>query len=227
MTGKFFIRMLCCLIAAACLFSPQARAQGAVPGAYCLKGVMEVGSCMRLSPGGKFEYFLSYGAYDENSEGKWRQAGSEIIVDTPKYDKRPAFSFKRTQKSETAGFNIIVENSPGRPINGIDVQVTCDGATKDVGVTGTGNFKVDCASAPAAVVLALRMFNVAPQTIDVASRAGADKAYVFGFDPGDLGKRPFVGKRLQIAADGALVLTVTDSLIPQLNGRPLRYVRER
>ena len=96
MTGKFFIGTICCLIAAACLFSPQARAQGTIPGAYCLKGVMEVGSCMRLSPGGKFEYFLSYGAYDEKSEGKWRRAGSEIVVDTPKYDKRPTFSFKRT-----------------------------------------------------------------------------------------------------------------------------------
>ena len=94
-------------------------------------------------------------------------------------------------------------------------------------MTGTGDFKVDCASAPSAVVLALRMFNVAPQTINVAGRAGADKAYVFGFDAGDLGKRPFVGKRLQIAADGALVLTFTDSPIPELNGRPLRYVRER
>jgi hypothetical protein len=32
------------------------------------------------------------------------------------------------------------------------------------------------------------MFAVPPQTMDVASPAGGDKAYVFEFDPGDLGK---------------------------------------
>ena len=226
MTGRFLGHVICCLIAMASPLSSEAQAQ-AVVGEYCLRGVMEVGSCMRVSSGGKFEYFLSYGAYDENSEGEWKLVSGEIVVDTPAYDKRPTFSFKRMQKSATGAFDIIVESGAGGPINGIDVQVTCDGTTKDVGVSGTGDFKVDCAGAPAAVILALRMFNVAPQTLDVAGRAGADKAYVFGFDAGDLGRRPFVAKRLQIAADGALVVTFTDSPIPQLNGRPLRYVRER
>lgn len=66
-------RIVCTLIATACLAVPQAHAQNAnaVPGEYCLSGVREVGSCMRLSPGGKWEYFLSYGAYDERSEGTW------------------------------------------------------------------------------------------------------------------------------------------------------------
>ena len=80
----------------------HARAQdaGAVAGSYCLVGVMEVGSCIRLSAGGKFEYFLAYGAYDENSEGTWRLEAGRVVVDSPAYDKRPTFAFKRMQRGD-------------------------------------------------------------------------------------------------------------------------------
>ena len=82
--GKFPGRAVCGLIVAAFLLAPPVRAQeGAkVIGTYCLVGVWEMGSCFRLSPGGKFEYFLSYGAYDERSEGTWKLAKGEIIVDS-------------------------------------------------------------------------------------------------------------------------------------------------
>ena len=56
-------------------------------------------------------------------------------------------------------------------------------------MTQAEGFAVDCKAAPTAITLGLGMFGVAPQTLDV-SKAGADagKAYVFAFDPGDLGR---------------------------------------
>ena len=86
--------LICALIATACFAAPQARAQDAktLPGEYCLSGVREVGSCMRLSPGGKWEYFLAYGAYDEQSEGTWKVANGAVVVDSLPYDRRPTFS---------------------------------------------------------------------------------------------------------------------------------------
>ena len=226
--GKFPGRAVCGLIVAAFLLAPPVRAQeGAkVIGTYCLVGVMEMGSCFRLSPGSKFEYFLSYGAYDERSEGSWKLAKGEIIIDSLPYDRLPTFSFKRMEKGDA--YDVIVVNTRDRPIAGIDVAVTCDGKTRDAGQTQEGRFKVDCASAPTAVALGLSMFGLAPQTIDVAARASADsRVYVFEFDPGDLGKRKFVAQRLQIGADGSLVTVFNDSPIPDLNGRKLRYERER
>ena len=221
-------RAVCGLIVATCLLSPG-RAQEAsnVIGTYCLVGVREVGSCFRLSAGGKFEYFLAYGAYNEQSEGRWKLAKGEVIVDSLPYDRRPTFSFKRMEKSETGAYDVIVVDAKDRPIAGIEVTVTCDGKTKDAGQTQESQFKVDCASAPTAVALGLSMFNLAPQTIDVAGRAGDDKAHVFQFDPGDLGKRQFVAQRLQVSADGSLVMVSTGSPIQELNGRPLQYARER
>ena len=71
----------------------MAQDQTGLVGDYCLTGVMEVGSCIRLSPGGKFEYFLAYGAYDENAQGTWRAEGAAVVLDTPAYEgARPLLS---------------------------------------------------------------------------------------------------------------------------------------
>jgi hypothetical protein len=105
--------------------------------------------------------------------------------------------------------------------------VTCDGSTKDAGVTQADGFKVDCASAPTAIALGLRMYGVALQSIDVMSRAGSDKVYVFEFDPGDLGHRRFRGERLRQSEPDVLTMRYADTHIRELQGRTFRYVRSR
>jgi uncharacterized protein len=62
-----------------------AHAQTTAPseGTYCLRGVHEVGSCLRLAADSKFEYFLAYGAYDEKSEGHWKTDGTDVVLDSP------------------------------------------------------------------------------------------------------------------------------------------------
>ncbi|KAB2939657.1 MAG: hypothetical protein K8F92_00210 [Hyphomicrobium sp.] len=215
-----------CALVAATGMPTRAEDAAAAAGTYCLTGVHEVGSCMRLSPDGTFEYFLAYGAYDESAEGTWQMGKGEVIVTTPAYDKRPAFSFKRMQPSGTDAFDVIVESQSGQPIAGVDVSVTCDGQTKSAGVTQAGGFAVDCAGAPMAIALGLGMFGIALQTLDVSAHAGTDKAYVFAFEPGDLGKKAFAAQRLRVDGD-ALEMTYADTPIRELQGRPFRYVRER
>ena len=103
------------LLAPLAVTPAQAQDASSVPGVYCLVGVRETGSCMRLLPGGKWEYFLAYGAYDERSEGTWKIANGGIVVDSPPYDRRASFSFKRLQKSESGAYTVPRE--PGRPRN--------------------------------------------------------------------------------------------------------------
>jgi len=210
---------------AAALHPAIAQDAAAVAGSYCLTGVQEVGSCIRLSPDGKFEYFLAYGAYDENAEGTWRLEKGEVIVTTPAYDKKPMFTFTRTQPSSDGAFDVIVEGKNGHSIAGVDVGVTCDGSSKSAGATQAEGFAVDCKAAPTAIALGLSMFGVAPQTIDVKT-AGTDKAYVFAFDPGDLGRKRFASVPLHINGD-ALEMTYADTPISELQGRQFRYTRER
>lgn len=174
---------------------------------------------------GKYEYFLAYGAYDESSEGAWRLEGDDVVLDSGAYDKRPTFIFKRVQQSASGGYDVIVESKRGQAIPGIDVSVTCDGKTSPAGVTQADGFSIACAGAPTEIGLGLSMFGLSPQTIDVSARAAPQKAYVFEFEPGDLGKKRFAGERLHIAAD-ALDMTYADTHIDELRGKPFHYVRE-
>jgi hypothetical protein len=214
----------------AALAGPPAAAQApsaaSLAGEYCLAGVREVGSCLRLSPDGRFEYFLAYGAYDEASEGTWRLDGGEVVLDSPAYDRRATFSFKRLQRGDSGAYEVMVEAPNGRAIAGIDVRPTCDGRTFDAGITQSYAVPIECRAAPQSIALALGMFGLAHQTIDVAGRAGADKVYVFGFDPGDLGRKRFAGVRLRLSDGNALVMTYRDTSIRELEGRPFRYVRQ-
>lgn len=126
--------------------------------------------------------------------------------------------------SASGGYDVVVE-SGGQPIAGVDVSVTCDGKTGTPEVTQQNGLTVICAKAPTAVALGLAMFGVAPQSLDVSAHAGAEKGYVFVFEPGDLGKKKFAGVRLKIAGD-ALDMTYDDSPVGELKGRPFHYVRE-
>jgi hypothetical protein len=67
---------------------------------------------------------------------------------------------------------------------------------------------------------------VAEQTLKVSAPAGADKAYVFAFEPGDLGQKRFAGTRLRRGGPDALEMTYANPLIEELNGKRFRYERE-
>jgi hypothetical protein len=227
-TGKFLKCVMYFSIAAAALAAPQAQAQGTkvnVEGTYCLAGMREVGSCFRFSPGGKYEYFLSYGAYDEKSEGKWRLENGAIVIDSLPYDKRSSFTYKGTQKGDNPGYVILVVGRNGRGIQGVDVRLTCDGKEID-GYTQSYGLELECKGPPTSVDLSLRMFNVPPQTVAIPAKPGDEKVFVFEFEPGDIGKRKFTAQRIAIEPDGKLLLIAKDAPIADMNGVPFRYERQ-
>jgi hypothetical protein len=208
------------------LAAAQPLAAGDVEGSYCLRGVMEVGSCLKLSAGGTFEYFLAYGAYDETSGGRWKLEGGDVVLDSPAYDKAARFAFTGREAGEGAGFGIVVRSSRGQPLSGISVRAACDGRTVEAGVTGAEGYEVKCASAPTQVSLGLDMYGVPFQTIGVDGKAGSGKIFVFEFDPGDLGKKRFAGTHLKRQGASSLVMTYSGSPIPELEGKPFTYEKE-
>lgn len=54
------------------------RADASLAGRYQLRGVMEVGSELRLAANGAFEYMLAYGALDEYASGCWSRDGGTV-----------------------------------------------------------------------------------------------------------------------------------------------------
>jgi hypothetical protein len=228
MTSRCSKRAALIAIAAACWPAAIAQAQTAenLEGTYCLSGVREVGSCLRLTADQKFEYFLAYGAYDEKSEGHWKIDGADLVLDSLPYGKAPKFAFKGFQHAEGQKFDIVVVDKAGNSINGINVRATCDGRSIEVGVTGAGGYKLDCASAPTDVSLGLEMFGLAYQTIQVSDHPGVENAYVFEFDPGDLGNKRFAAMRLRRESGDTLVMTYADTPINELDGKTFTYKRE-
>ncbi len=58
------------------------QGDGSLAATYELRGVMEVGSAIRLHRDGRFEYMMTYGAADEVAEGCWKRAGETVVLTT-------------------------------------------------------------------------------------------------------------------------------------------------
>ena len=57
-----------------------------VAGFYVLRGVMEVGSELRLRADGRFEYMLAFGALDELAVGCWSRRGNTVTLVASRFE---------------------------------------------------------------------------------------------------------------------------------------------
>ena len=57
-----------------------------VAGFYVLRGVMEVGSELRLRADGRFEYMLAYGALDELAAGCWSRRRDTVTLVASRFE---------------------------------------------------------------------------------------------------------------------------------------------
>lgn len=62
------------------------RADASLAGHYSMRGVMEVGSELRLQVNGQFEYMLAYGALDEYATGCWSREGQTVTLVASKFE---------------------------------------------------------------------------------------------------------------------------------------------
>lgn len=193
-----------------------------ISGTYCLSGVREVGSCFRFTADRRFEYYLSYGAYDETSEGLWQLEGSDVVLESPAYDRQPTFNFKERRAAHSDNFSVVVVNAGGRGLAGVDVRVRCDNRVVE-GYTQQDGYTTSCAAAPSEVALGIRMVGLAYRAVPLVG-AGDGKALVFQFEPGDLGRKAFAGTRLRREGDG-LGMIYRSPAVQDLDGRPFTYRR--
>jgi hypothetical protein len=188
-----------------------------VSGHYYLEGVHEVGSEMLLRPDGRFQYFLTYGAYDENAIGDWRVDGDLIILNTSEGYTPPRFTLKQSSIKPEQPLTILVKDRSERGIPGIDISVDYGGMKLKTGYTQYYGWQAPTTNSnPKAIGLGLRMHDIQPQWFKVADKS--HNHYVFIFDPGDLGKVLFRNTPLRLDS-GALIM--------ERGGRTMRYVKGR
>lgn len=178
---------------------------GAAPpplaGVYELAGVREAAGGLELRADGSFRYALSYGALDEQAEGRWRQEGSRVLLTTVPTPRPPAFSRAAAEPGDPAQFELRLDNPAGQPIPNIEVIVTLADGSKHRAQTQQDWLQapLDAAHRPVSVMFRIPVFDVEspllPLEIDRLHR------YRFTLDPGDLGMRDFRDWPLEVKGD--------------------------
>jgi hypothetical protein len=185
------------IVAAAFL---AAAAPASFEGAYMLVGLREAAGGLELQPGGRFRYAFTYGALDEQAEGRWRQQGNRILLTTDPAPRPPEWTLVLAEPGEPKLFALILEGPNGRPIPNIEVEVRMQDGSVEKGATQSEWLEADLdGRMPIAVTFRIPVFEVASPAfpVDVAKA----RRYRFRLDPRDLGVRDFRDWPLEMRGD--------------------------
>jgi hypothetical protein len=192
------------------------------PAAARLVGVydghqMEMAAGLELSANGRFQYGLSYGALDEQAEGKWTVSGDRVVL-TSDPVTAPRLIYLGQKAAPAGRFQITLEIPKGMTaqyFRGMFVTAKGHGGNEQLSDDEPRSWPIDRADPPIKAVVALPMFELHgdPVAIDPA------KGYwlQFRFEPNDLGKVDF--KATPLAIEGG------DLLLDRFD-RHIRFHRE-
>ena len=205
---------LASLLASASAHATEKR-DGAV-GLYRLTGVQDAASMLEITADGRWRYGLSYGALDEEGDGRWRRDGGRLLLDTDPRPVPPAFTQHAVRWLDQPEMRVLVVGPGGRGIAGIDIVVRFDRGDPVAGYTQQDGWSMALPPdrRPVAVVLSLDMFGVAGSKFAVDAARGNDLEFLF--TPNDLGRPDF--RDLPVEVEG-------DALVMLRDGARLRYVR--
>lgn len=92
--------------------SSALAAPAEIAGHYYLQGVMETGSELLLRPDGHFQWYISYGAVDQNAEGTWALKGGVVTLTSEGPDRRkPMFRLDEQVPWEAAHEQLLLDRA--------------------------------------------------------------------------------------------------------------------
>lgn len=193
----------------------DARERGPA-GEYRLVGEQDVASGLRLGADGRFQYFLSAGALDEQAEGRWTLAGRVVTLVTEPKPRPPLFSPAETKRTDESALQVEVRSREGRGIAGVDLRVGFDeGEPLDAYTQEDGwSLPAEEKRTPRWIELAVPMNGLASPRFPIDRTAG--NALAFTLIPNDLGVLDFEGIRVSVEKK---------ALIVERGGGRLRYER--
>jgi hypothetical protein len=176
---------------------------------------MEVGTELRLEPNGRYQYYLSYGALDEISEGTWAADGDAIVLTSDPF-KAPAFELVGRTPGKASTLSVTLDVPRRMQVEYFSALLLMPDhtATEAHFEAATLRIPVTGANHPTGFVLGLEIFDVMSQPYDIPPNT---RSMHFRFVPNELGKVAFDHTRLK--RDG-------DTLALERFGRTLRYRKE-
>jgi hypothetical protein len=179
-------------------------------------GQMEIGAGLRLERNGRFEYFLSYGALDEQATGRWHATGSGVVLDSDPVNE-PRFELVASEPGPAEGFDISLETPDELPVGLFESAVLFgdnDGRGEDFEETAH-HFVLQPGETVRAVMLAFPVYQLVSSRFDVPPGMHAMR---FSFRPNDLGHVAFKSQLLR--KDG-------NAYVLDRFGRTLRFRKRR
>ena len=187
------------------LGSAAAAGERSPAGVYRLVGEHDAASGLALQSDGHFQYFLIYGALDEEAEGRWSVSDGVVTLVTEPRPVPPAFAQGPSAKSDSAPLTVRVSLPDGRGIALVDLRIGFDEGPPVEGYTQEEGWSLPAEERriPRWIELKVPMHDfVSPRfPIDLAG----GNALAFTLTPNDLGKLDFEGIRVE-AEPGALVV---------------------
>lgn len=185
-------------------------------GEYRLVGEQDVASGLRLRPNGRFQYFLSAGALDEQAEGRWSSAGGRVALATEPKPVAPLFRREDPRKSDSAALTVRVNSPEGRGIAGVDLRLGFDDGEPIDSYTQEDGWSLPAEErrTPRWIELGVPMHGLASPRFPLDLAAG--NALAFTLVPNDLGVLDFAGITVRIDKK---------ALVVERGGGRLRYER--
>lgn len=169
-------------------------------GDYMLVGVREAAGGLQLGADGRFRYGFSYGALDEQAEGRWRQEGNRILLTTDPAPKPPEWTLVARETGEAGVFGLILEGPNGAAIPNIGVQIRMADGSEEEGTTQGDWLEAELGNrVPVSVRFRIPVFDLGSPDFAVDVRTA--RRYRFRLEPRDLGVRDFRDWPLEIRGD--------------------------
>jgi hypothetical protein len=166
---------------------------------------MEMAVGIELKADGRFEYGLSYGAMDEQAEGKWTVTGDKVLL-TSDPVKAPRFTLVAQKQGPRDTLEISLEGTKGMSaqyFDGIYVTAKGHGGQEQLRDDGPRSWPIDKADPPIKAMVVLQMFGLHSDPVALDPAKGY--SLLFHFEPNDLGKVDFEATPLTIE-NGDLLL---------------------
>jgi hypothetical protein len=158
---------------------------------------MEMAAGLELSANGRFQYGLSYGALDEQAQGRWESDGTSVFL-TSDPVMPPRFTLERKAAGPAGQFVVKLDVPHGLSPQYFDVRLTS--ADGQVGQSQLGEDGLVLPLKPdqrvASAVLVLSVYDLQSESFPIAAGAGTE--VTFRFTPNDLGKVSFAHTPLKI-----------------------------
>ncbi len=200
-----------------------AAATAAIPAQKSMAGTyqihqMEMGGGLLLEKNGHFRFGLSYGAADEEAEGKWTFDGKTVRLTSDPMPRQPEFALVSDTPASPCKLNISVDWSKLDWSTAPDVLVTYAGDDRLHYLQGDENGDMHPEKCTVSEIIPLVPVYGTP-TLPMKVAPGSGHAFKLRFEPNDLGKAAFHDEPLTLDGND-LVMSRFDSAIRFVHDRP-------